>query len=127
MNLENNEKALKRLIAYAYRDANLAHKSAFSKGNSEKNQLLACVYANKVLTYISSADTIYLMEDEIVSIELEQVLHQFKVFVDELIKNVGTDHSHQWTDIEYIRLVKKLSNYGFEPFEADAKYLQDSE
>jgi len=57
---------------------------------------------------------------------LEQVLHQFEVFVNELIRNVNTDHNHQWTDIEYVSLVKKLSAYGIEPYEADTKYLQDS-
>jgi hypothetical protein len=101
---------LGKLFLDGFISAHYSHKtlfeSVFSKEHSHKLQV-SLAYLNQAHTYFVNAE-IYLSEN--ISVfgerdELEDLIHRFSVFNKEVLDNVRTDHSHQWSDIEFRNFV----------------------
>lgn len=61
-----------------------------------------------------AAEALYYAQYEILQREeAEDLFHQFKVYSNEFLTNVETDHSHQWTDIEFNKLYDIFDSSAF--------------
>jgi uncharacterized protein involved in tolerance to divalent cations len=75
---------------------------------------VATAHLNKAISYMTAASSLYYSRYDILERqEFEEILHQFDVFSSELLENVETDHSHQWTSIEFDRLDEIFKNSPF--------------
>lgn len=77
----------------------------------EDKTTIALAYLSKSTALMKSAEALYYARFDILARnEAEDIFTQFEVFSHEFLTNVETDHSHQWTDIEFERLIE-LSEY----------------
>lgn len=92
----------KRFVASAMRYAIKSHDALFK----EKCDIsISLTYLNASISRFSSAEALYYAQYDILQRgEAEELFHQFKVYANEFLTNVETDHSHQWTDIEFNKL-----------------------
>lgn len=92
----------KKFITSAMFYAERSHEAIF-KENVKVSAALA--YLNASISRFSSAEALYYAQYDILAHgEAERIFHQFKVYSNEFLTNVVTDHSHQWTDIEFNKL-----------------------
>lgn len=83
-----------------------------SEKQETKNELISAIYLNKAISLMASAKAIYI--SNLVECEnsyVEDIFHQFDVFSDELLTNLATNHSHQWTSIEYEKYKDLVTSY----------------
>lgn len=103
--------SFKKLIQYAMRYAKYAHDFIFDE---KTDNMVAVSYLNIAAAKFAAAESLYYARFEILQRdEAEDIFHLFEVFMSELLTNVKTDHSHQWTDIEYERLNECFENSAF--------------
>lgn len=94
--------SLKSLITRGMFRAITAHKEIF---RDNPNISIALAYLNSATSYFVSAEALYYSNPETYeNIFLTDVFHCFSVFEKEFLDNVRTNHSYQWTDIEFQRL-----------------------
>jgi|UniRef100_A0A7U4DJN4 predicted DNA-binding protein len=108
-NFEHQLKTISFLISEGFNAAKYCHELIFAE-DRKNNINLALTFLNQANTFITSAKAIYVqfsLEGE--SQELEDFFHQFSVFNKEVLTNVRTGHSHQWSDIEFRRLEKEFN------------------
>lgn len=75
------------------------------------DSVVALAYLSKATSIMKSAEALYYARfDVLARNEVEDIFTQFEVFSSEILDNVETNHSHQWTDIEFDRLIE-LSEY----------------
>lgn len=92
----------KEFLESAMHYADQAHESLFSKNT---NISIALAYLNAAVSHFSAAEALYYAQYDVLNrAEAEDIFYQFKVYSKEFFTNVATDHSHQWTDIEFNRL-----------------------
>lgn len=92
----------KTMVHLSMFSAQKAHDCVFK---SNISVFVATSYLNKSISYMTSAESLYYSRYDILEChEFEEISHQFDVFSSEFLENVETDHSHQWTDIEFNRL-----------------------
>ena len=92
----------KSLMRVAMHYAHKAHDFIF---DSSVDDLIAVSYLNVAISKFSSAEAFYYSQFEFLKRqEAEDIFHLFDTFANELLSNVRTEHSHQWTDIEFERL-----------------------
>lgn len=104
---------LGKLFLKGFIAAHYAHKTLFKNIHSESSVQkipVALSYLTEAHTYFVNAE-IYLSEN--ISVlgernEFDSLIHKFSVFNQELLNNARTDHSHQWTDIEFREFVKSF-------------------
>jgi hypothetical protein len=102
---------LKRLIRTGYLYAKQAHDAVFDEHVGE---LAGVAYLQRASSKFSAAESLYYSRyDAVARDEAEEILTQFDSFADELIEDFATDHSQQWTDIEFNRLTDTLENSVF--------------
>ena len=78
---------------------------------------VAIAYLNVAASKFAAAEALYYSRlDGLERDEAEQIFHLFDVYMNELLTNVRTSHSHQWTDIEYNQL-KECFDYSAFAFE----------
>jgi len=95
--------ALNKLARLAYHEAKQAHDYAFSDKIHQYQASLS--YLNLAMSYISAAEALYYSRFDVLEHnDIEVVFQKFRAFANELLTNYATDHSHQWTDIEFERL-----------------------
>ncbi|WP_063221101.1 hypothetical protein [Bacillus cereus] len=89
---------LKELLIDGYLAAQNAHKYIF-----EKKTNVSMAYLTEANTFFTNARILYSqnLDLESLEIDMETLFHRFRVFNNELLECVATDHSHQWTDIEF--------------------------
>lgn len=93
---------LKMIISEALQVSEQAHKILFKDSTNKQNELIASTYINKAISLMSSAKAIYISNiEDLERSEVEDIFHYFDVFESEFLSNLSTDHSHQWTDIEF--------------------------
>ena len=98
----------KKYVRLSFRDAHYAHDCIFDDNCSVE---VALAYLNKAIAEHCSCDSLYYAQYECLARgEYEDYSHQFDVFANELLNNVRTNHSHQWTSIEFERL-KEIYDY----------------
>lgn len=92
----------KTLMRHAMLYAEYAHDFVFDE---ETDITVAVAYLNVAASKFASAESLYYScIDVLERPEAEKILHCFDSFMNELLTNVRTKHSHQWTDIEFQRL-----------------------
>lgn len=96
--IEDFKQLMRRAMVYAEK----AHKFVFD----EKTDIsLAISYLNVACSKFASAESLYYARYDVLERhEAESIFHLFEVFMTEFLTNARTDHSHQWTDIEFERL-----------------------
>lgn len=92
----------KRFVASAMRYAIKSHDVLFKK---ECDISVPLAYLNTATSHFSSAKALYYAQYDILQRgKAEDLFHQFSVYSDEFLRNVETNHSHQWNDIEFNKL-----------------------
>lgn len=96
--IEDFKQLMRRAMVYAEK----AHKFVFD----EKTDIsIAMSYLNIACSKFAAAESLYYScYDVLERNEAEAIFHLFEVFMTEFLTNVRTDHSHQWTDIEFEHL-----------------------
>ena len=92
----------KRFVTSAMQYAIKSHDTLFKE---ECDISISLTYLNASISRFSSAEALYYAQYDILQREeAEELFYQFKVYANEFLTNVETDHSHQWTDIEFSKL-----------------------
>ncbi|MBU3171381.1 hypothetical protein [Clostridium estertheticum] len=95
---------LKKTISHALRISEQAHDILFKDSQNKQNELIASTYINKAISLISTAKAIYISNiEELERTEVEDIFNRFDIYESEFLTNLSTDHSHQWTDIEFLK------------------------
>ncbi|PHV69230.1 hypothetical protein CS063_16955 [Sporanaerobium hydrogeniformans] len=86
-----------------------AHASAMK--DTQFSQTAATTYALSALSHLMCIKSVYVCNyDKLENTMVESLIHQFDVFCNELITNFCTNHSHQWTDLEFDRLKELVTS-----------------
>lgn len=98
-------------VRIAFADAKRAHDCIFDSNISD---IVAISYLNKAIAEFGACDSLYyscypVLERD----EYEAIYHQFSIFSCEMLRNIETSHSHQWTDIEFQELAKLVKFSAF--------------
>ena len=81
------------------------------------HQEIAVAYVLTAMSHLSCIKSVYTCNyNELEDSTVESVIHKFEVFCNELLTNFCTDHSHQWTGIEFTNLEELLTNSGLLEF-----------
>lgn len=81
-----------------------AHSILFKEFDDSRNEIIAALYINKAISIMSAAKAVYICNiEKIENQEVEEIFNRFDVFESELLTNIATNHSHQWSDIEFNR------------------------
>lgn len=98
---------LKVTVKSAMAYANRAHRLIFT--DSPIN-IAIIGYINHAGSLIETAKSIYISNyDMLEHNDIEDFFHQFDVFIAEVLNNIATNHSHQWSDIEFTALQEKFN------------------
>ena len=101
----------KNQVRLSFIDARNAHDSIFDENCSVE---VALAYLNKAIAEHCCCESLYYSRyEQLARGEYEDYSHQFEVFAEELLTNVKTNHSHQWTDIEFEKLKDIYNNSAF--------------
>lgn len=93
----------KLLILSGYYNARSAHSAIFpDKGPNENSVIIG--YLAIANSYINAARAVYICNEALSRQEFDEFFHAFSTFSDEVMSNISTNHSHQWSDIEFDRL-----------------------
>ncbi len=100
---------INKLVRLAYYSAKYAHQYALSENNYSRQASLA--YATRSSAYITSAEVLYHSNYEICErYNFDNLFLAFDTFISELLDAYATDHSVQWTDIEFDALEQLYQN-----------------
>ncbi|AOP13622.1 hypothetical protein BL1202_00653 [Bacillus licheniformis] len=93
------------------------------KISDDRRITITLAHLNQANIFITAAQTVYQLETPGENQEIERFFHQFQVFNDELLDSISTDHSDQWTGIEFRELVKNYNElpeiFELKPFIVD--------
>ena len=93
---------LKSLIQRAMIYAQHSHDFIFDENTDDS---IAVSYLNIAASKFAAAESLYYSRIDVLKRnEAEQLFYLFDAYMRELLTNYRTNHSHQWTDIEYNRL-----------------------
>lgn len=102
---------LKSLVTRGMFQAIKSHREVFK---NNPNIPVALAHLSLAGSYFSAAESLYCSRlDFYQDPDLPDIFLRFTVFCDELLKNVETDHSHQWTDIEFQKLRETFMSSAF--------------
>lgn len=90
-------------IIYSARNS---HEKAF-EGSRERNDLIAGIILNNGISAFNSLKILYYQNPDVENVDFEDFFTGFSVYKEELLTNIRTGHSHQWTDIEYRAFINK--------------------
>lgn len=97
---EYRKNELVKLIKDSLNSAAKAHDILFD--SVEEKETIAALYLNKAISLMAAARSIYVSDYEILQrTEIENIFTSFSVFESEFLNNIATNHSHQWTNIEF--------------------------
>ncbi|WP_367387417.1 hypothetical protein ABZM97_09570 [Bacillus vallismortis] len=111
--LDFKKQHLKKLIFSGFISAMHSHKTLFKTVLSDNSTLdlsVALAYLSEAHNYHVNAETFYLDNIELFGerSEIETLLQHFFVYNDEFLSNARTDHSHQWSDIEFRKFAESF-------------------
>lgn len=104
------KKHLSLLILDGFQSAMHSHKTLFKTLHSEKHThglAIALAYLTEAHSNFVNAQTFWIDNVDVFGeySEFEDLFHRFSVYNNELLTNARTDHSHQWSDIEFRNFV----------------------
>ena len=104
--------SLKSLIKTATFDAKIGHKVLFKDTNNKINELSALAYFQKGFSTLQCAKSIYINNIDVLErLEIDEIFTRYEIMFDEVLSNITTDHSHQWSDIEYQNLKDLVDSF----------------
>lgn len=96
----------------AYLEARRCRDKLFSKHDSFETEQRALVYLHRAARHMDLAYSLYQSYfEDIEHYRLTPIFEAFDIFYDEVTENFATDHSHQWSDIEFTRYRKTLYDW----------------
>lgn len=95
----------RKLLLDAIISARNSHKKAFGD-NREHDDLTAGIWLNDATSSVNTLKSIYHQDPDNERNEFDEFFHSFSVYKSELLRNISSGHSHQWTDIEYNKMIK---------------------
>lgn len=102
---------LKRLVRTAVLYAKQAHDYAMP---DKANIPAAIAYLQRASCKMSAAEALYWAQYEVLARqEAEDIFQKFDEFADELVEDFATNHSQQWTDIQFNELMKVVNDSAF--------------
>lgn len=102
MNHKELSEKFKILLTSGMSYSTLSHRLLFE---NQTNINVALSYLNAAFSRFSSAEALYYAKYDILQdTEMDNIFFYFRKYADEFLQNVSTNHSHQWTDIEFDRL-----------------------
>lgn len=109
-----SEKSLMNVISYKMQEFMFSSKYAVNVifSNKEDKSTKCLSYLIKSAFNLSSAHTIYILNESIQNNELDELFNKADTFLDEITNNISTSHSHQWSDITYQDLKNAYFNSG---------------
>lgn len=112
---EYKKEHLKRLIFNGFVSALHSHKTLFKSAFSENNThslTIALAYLSEAHNYHLNAETFVVDNLELFGDrnEFELLFQRFSVYNNEFLTNSRTDHSHQWSDIEFRSYVNSFKS-----------------
>lgn len=103
---------LKKMFRLAYFASSEAHELLFVDiaDRTRENEVIAGLHINKAISIMYSARSIYINNiDELEHNDVDTIFSKFDIFESEVLTNIRTNHSHQWSDIEYRQYKDALS------------------
>lgn len=101
---------LKRFVREAVLYSIRAHKQIFD----HENIPAAVAYLQRASAKMAAAESLYYARhEELERGEAEEIFTLFDEFSDELIEDFATNHSQQWTDIQFNRLIEAVNASAF--------------
>lgn len=101
----------KSLIRQAMIYAQYSHESIFDES---VNDSVAVSYLNVAASKFAASEALYYSQFAVLERdEAEEIFHLFDSYMSELLTNQKTEHSHQWTDIEFNRLKETFDSSVF--------------
>lgn len=97
----------KNLIMSGYYNAEEAHSEIFSDEPRTSVIVGHLAIAN---SFINAAHAVYICNNDLQRLEFDKFFFQFSVFSKEVMTNIRTKHSHQWSDIEFNSFVDKFQD-----------------
>ena len=108
LNEIENIKALKSEFSFFMYTAKNACAIIFSEATDKTVKCLAKLV--KAQGHLQYAKAIYLLGITDKRDDIDSAIAQADTFMNEITRNIATDHSHQWTDIEFRTLVERYNN-----------------
>ncbi len=100
--------AIRTKVIDAYDNAKHAHVEIFKE---KADKAVAIGLLSICTAYSSAAHALYMANHETLERdELNDLFFEFQVFVKEAMDSYRTNHSHQWTDIQFRRLKEKYDD-----------------
>lgn len=94
----------KLLILNGYYNAQTAHSAIFKDdGSYQPDNPVIIGYLAIANSYINAAKAVYICNTELSRQEFDDFFSEFSAFSDEVMSNIRTDHSHQWSNIHFTR------------------------
>lgn len=104
----------KTLMRHAMIYAQHSHDFVFDENVDNS---VAISYLNVAVSKFAAAESLYYSRIDVLErYEAEEIFRLFDVYMREILTNHRTEHSHQWTDIEFTRL-KECFDYSVFAFE----------
>lgn len=111
---------IKQNLALGYFEAKHCHETLFIDNSNFETEQKSLIYLNRSARYMDLAYSIYQNNlEELENSSIENVFHLFNVFYNEATTNIATNHSHQWSDIEFRRYKDSLYDWVPESAEED--------
>jgi len=105
--IENFKTLMRKAMSYA----SCSHDYVF---DPKVDNTVAMAYLNIAVSKFAAAESLYYSRfDDLQRDEAEDIFRHFDTYTREFLTNIRTDHSHQWTDIEYQGLKDVFDNSAF--------------
>lgn len=105
--IENFKSLMRQAMIYAQ----YSHESILDES---VNDSAAVSYLNVAASKFAASEALYYSQFAVLEHnEAEEIFHLFDSYMSELLTNYKTDHSHQWTDIEFNRLKEAFDSSVF--------------
>lgn len=89
-------------------DARESVKLIFSDYQDKEIRCLAIL--TRAINYLAYSKSIYNIGIDDHRDDIDNVLTKADIFIKEITNNIATNHSHQWSDIQYRELAKAYDN-----------------
>lgn len=104
---DNLEQDFKVMIINGFKNANYAYEEIFS---DRKNESITIGHLSIANSYISSAQAVYICNSILCHPNIDEFFDRFSILSDEVMDNIRTNHSHQWSSIQFRKFEDSYEN-----------------
>lgn len=105
LSMEKFKEIAKSLVIDIITSVENSHEKAFGE-NREIDDLISGIILNNAVSANNSLKILYYQNPDFEHNEFDKFFASFDTYKCELLRNIRTDHSHQWTDIEFRSFIK---------------------